>query len=258
MTTPTHHSPRRVEFKYVIPVDLRDRLLGELVPYVGADRHGGADGTYRVNTLYYDSPDLQCYFDKIQGFDRRRKLRVRRYGPPRAEAEAQPLWIEIKQRIGQTIGKRRFFITLDRFNQMMRSGDLGEFASTGNGRRALAEEMLALVTLHQLRPVLTVRYLRLAFVGRFERGLRITFDSGVRCAEHFGEPTRCGHGRYMLPPHLCIMEAKINDASSRWLNNLMARHNLTHQRYSKYCAAVERLNLLDWKGLSKWTHGSMN
>ena len=37
------------------------------------------------------------------------------------------------------------------------------------------------------------------------------------------------------------MEVKANNAVPLWLANLLARHNCSLRRYSKYCAATQRL-----------------
>jgi len=62
-------------------------------PLVDFDANAGRDGSYKVASLYYDSPDLRCYWEKLDVEKVRRKLRVRTYGE-------RPEWafMEIKGR----------------------------------------------------------------------------------------------------------------------------------------------------------------
>ena len=56
----------RFEFKYITSLDtmaaLQERLNEAMIPDPNAD-----NGGYHVNSLYYDTPDLNCYCEKIDG-----------------------------------------------------------------------------------------------------------------------------------------------------------------------------------------------
>ena len=44
------------------------------------DPHAGADGTYRVTSLYFDTPYDSALREKLDGVNRREKFRLRYYG----------------------------------------------------------------------------------------------------------------------------------------------------------------------------------
>ena len=54
---------------------LRDRLTKTMQ----RDIHTDDNGTYRVRSLYFDSPGDNALREKIDGVDRREKFRIRRY-----------------------------------------------------------------------------------------------------------------------------------------------------------------------------------
>jgi len=54
-------------------------LQGRLRAALSRDSHVGADGKYRVRSLYFDTPDNRALFEKLDGVDRREKFRIRRY-----------------------------------------------------------------------------------------------------------------------------------------------------------------------------------
>ncbi|MGI5904930.1 MAG: polyphosphate polymerase domain-containing protein [Candidatus Pararuminococcus gallinarum] len=70
----------RHELKHQI--NLREDLvlsqrLRKLFPH---DQHGGADGSYRVTSLYFDTPYDTALREKLDGVNRREKFRLRYYG----------------------------------------------------------------------------------------------------------------------------------------------------------------------------------
>ena len=74
-----------------------------------------------------------------------------------------------------------------------------------------------------------------------ESDLRITFDTRLQYdprALDIGE--RFEVGKTLIDPTLAIMEIKFNHRVPLWLTKLVSHHGLHIERYSKYCAAVDR------------------
>ncbi len=55
-------------------------LAGRLSKLFRRDSHAGPDGSYRVTSLYFDTPDDRALREKTEGFSRREKFRLRYYG----------------------------------------------------------------------------------------------------------------------------------------------------------------------------------
>ena len=72
--------------------------LGKLFP---RDGHAGPEGSYRVTSLYFDTPYDTALREKLDGVDRREKFRLRYYG----EAPAF-LKLEKKFKVNGLCGKR--------------------------------------------------------------------------------------------------------------------------------------------------------
>ncbi|SCF82709.1 VTC domain-containing protein [Streptomyces sp. Ncost-T10-10d] len=60
-----------------------------------------------MRSLYYDSPQLRFYWEKIEGLKFRRKLGVRHYGNLDGVTDESPVCVEIKQRVNRVTQKRR-------------------------------------------------------------------------------------------------------------------------------------------------------
>lgn len=70
----------RHELKYLIsPIDAHV-LVQRFSTFFARDRHAGADGSYTVRSLYFDTPDDALLRQNKEGVSRREKWRLRTYG----------------------------------------------------------------------------------------------------------------------------------------------------------------------------------
>lgn len=232
----------RFELKYVLHVSRRDALIDELGDSLHRDAHALGDGTYKVTSLYYDSPSLACFWAKLEGIKYRRKVRVRIYDTFADLADSVAM-VEIKQRINRTVQKRRLVTTLDAAYALCDQGDRTTWDDTRDAAVAAEVEFLRR-SLH-LRPTCVITYQRRALVGgAYDPGLRVTFDMDLACRP---PDRRLGTGvptHRFFSPEFCIMEVKVNDAIPIWLSRLLARHGCDLRRISKYCAGVAQLQHL--------------
>ena len=70
----------RQEKKYLITLADMYRLSGLLSQVMIRDEHGGAQG-YRIRSLYFDTLNEGDFYDKVEGMELRRKIRLRIYDP---------------------------------------------------------------------------------------------------------------------------------------------------------------------------------
>ena len=92
----------RFELKYIITLQQAEKFKGALQAYMHPDEHGNDNGRYALASLYYDSPDLRCYWEKEYGIRFRRKLRLRRYESGESLTEETPIFVDVKQREQET------------------------------------------------------------------------------------------------------------------------------------------------------------
>ncbi|MGW6619584.1 VTC domain-containing protein [Nocardia sp. NPDC055002] len=234
------HAFNRYEIKYL--ADERDvpELRRALRDRMDADGHS-TNGGYPVTSLYYDTSNLRFYWEKIEGLKFRRKLRQRIYGDPGEVTDETPVFIEIKQRVNRVTQKRRIRLPYHQARELC----AGSLDIDVDGReKAFLNEVSELVTKLDLRPIVTTGYLREAYVGTdADLGLRATIDHRVHGRDrdfHFGAQSE---NRFIIPPHLCIVEVKANERIPYWISDLTARLNMSVVRVSKYCQSVEAFDL---------------
>jgi SPX domain protein involved in polyphosphate accumulation len=225
----------RYELKYLLQVEDMERIIRDVAELTEADAHGGEAG-YRVQSLYYDSAALDCFWAKIEGIKFRRKLRIRHY-PAGAVRPTTPVMVEIKQRVNRTVQKRRLSAPLAAAS-LLCAGQAVEGLVDPRDRQ-VAAEVRHMVSALDLRPSCVTDYRRRAFIGgRYDAGLRITFDTDLRCRVHALDLAEDAENHLFAPPDWCIMEVKVNEAVPRWVTQLLARHGCQLRRVSKYCAGI--------------------
>lgn len=228
----------RYEIKYLLDpataLAVREELLGRM----RADRHDDGGG-YGVWSVYYDTADLRFYWEKIEGIRFRRKLRIRTYGDPGAHEDADPVFVEIKQRVNRVTQKRRIALPYRSARQLCDARVLPDDLTEED--RPIAEEVLDLVHRLDLKPIAMTGYQREAYIGAdADLGLRVTLDNRVRGRDRdLNFTTATPENRYIINPSWTVLEVKANERVPAWFTDLAARHSLDVRRISKYCQSVE-------------------
>ena len=232
----------RHEHKYLLSGSEATQIMSTLSGLMPYDVHGGAAG-YRVDSLYYDSPSLRCFWQRVDGVTARRALRIRLY-PSSAVATAQKSVVEIKEHREPMTQKRRLALPLPLAEALC----AGELSATLRGQldpleQHVASEVSFLVRTSRLRPSAITSYHRIALVGTdLHPNLRVTFDTDLRGRLHALELGRHAPNHRVIGRDWCIMEVKSNGAIPEWVHTLLARRGCQRQGISKYCAVTSQLS----------------
>jgi hypothetical protein len=222
----------RFELKYLATADAARAFARDLATHARPDPHSGEHG-YDVYSLYWDSPELRYFWEKLDGEKYRRKLRFRRYGG------GDQAFAEIKQRIDRTVQKRRTRLGVGDALALFGRGAVDP-AREAEVADPVLQEALVLCREHRLAPKAAIRYRRAAWFATFEPDLRVTFDTRLQYDVHeldLEQPFV--QGSWLMDPALCVLEIKYNHRVPQWLVALVQKHGLSVVRFSKYCAAVD-------------------
>lgn len=156
----------RHELKHLI-TPAEDRIISErLGRLFRRDSHAGPDGTYRVNSLYFDTPGDKALLQKISGVDQREKFRIRYYGTDR-----KFLRLEKKIKKGGLCSKRSARLTYEQTESIL-NGNIRFLLESGD---ALMIELYSKMKGELLQPRTIVSYEREAYI--FTPGnVRVTLD----------------------------------------------------------------------------------
>jgi len=228
----------RWELKYVVTVKQMYQLMHALKNYVVLDENGD-DGLYKIKSIYYDSHDFKFYHEKMNGNKYRQKVRLRGYNNV---AYNDDVYFEIKQRYNTTVQKRRAELKLsDAYELMKHPLDAEQYADK---KRIVLDEIRYLSSMHALEAKAIVSYDRKAYMGKYEDGLRITFDTNLKCRKENLNLEEYHKEKYFVHPSLAVLEIKTNEKVPIWLVSLIQRFEIEAHRVSKYCLSVEKLYYL--------------
>lgn len=238
------HAFNRFEIKYLVPEDRVSELRAELDRRMEKDAHAG-DGGYPITSVYYDTPQLTFYWEKIEGLRFRRKLRIRHYGTSDDLTPESEVFVEIKQRVNRVTQKRRIALPYRDALRLCSPDGYEPEGEISSRRRAYLNEVSTMVQTLGLQPIVTTAYLREAWVGRdADLGLRVTIDHRLRGRDRDFHLSDDSLNRLTLPPRLSVLEIKANERVPAWVTDLTARMSLDVIRISKYCQSVQAFGLV--------------
>ncbi len=159
-----HELKHRITYEdYLI---IKSRLRHIMKPDAFAD----ADGSYRVHSLYFDTPSDKALREKIDGTDKREKFRIRYYNDSTGYIR-----LEKKIKIHELCSKAAAPLTKEQVTQLCRNDNAFLISSS----HPLLKEFYAKMTYQLLRPKVIVDYVREPYVYA-PGNVRVTFDSSIR------------------------------------------------------------------------------
>jgi len=224
-----------------------EALHRAVLPWLRPDRFAEHDpcSQYTVRSIYFDTPRLHAYHEKVEGVSARTKLRIRGYDTCSAGGSA---FLEIKRRVDQLGGKDRTAVSvadLPSLFDALYAGPAGFERRWGQVQGEGIRRFWYHILRQSMVPVILVTYDREAYQGRFEQNLRITFDKAIRyrpfpgAAELYTE-----EGMRPLSRAYLIMEVKFDRGFPRWLRHALEESDVVRRSFSKYAACVEACHAL--------------
>lgn len=240
MRKPTKND--RNEIKYYVEPALVPEIINYSKAHIEHDQYAKKMPDYRyiVRSLYYDSPRLDFYWEKIDGLKVRRKLRIRTYNYETPESIA---FLEIKRRYGSAVVKERAKYPYVDVRELLSSPEniWLTYQQSNNGSLVLGKWVDNIIR-WKLEPTMLIVYSREAYVGRYEdeNNCRLTVDYNVsaRVSESL-DNIYSDEDLIPVTGNTCILELKYNHFMPKWMRGLVQEMRLTQRSISKYCMGVD-------------------
>lgn len=235
----------RYERKYLVRNEDLGRLRKRLDPFVRPDIYApeGIDGKfqYTVRSIYFDTPGFDALYEKVEGIEVRKKLRVRGYDKP---GPNQEVFLEIKRKRGDRIWKNRARVYFDSLEDLFQFGLKGNVPNISQINDDEAKRFLFNYHRYAFRKVNLVVYDREPFHGSYDPGVRITFDKNIRCKmwPELKELFSDAGLRLVWKDHFILEVKYFEDKMPSWARSIVQEFGLKHQALSKY---VEPLFIKD-------------
>ena len=217
----------REEKKFLISVKEFMAKSHELEKIMISDEHNTAQG-YTVRSLYFDTPFDEDFFEKSDGVEVRRKIRLRIYDPKNDFA-----MLELKQKQGSNQQKRSLRLSREDSERLIQ----GDYGVLLNYKDDFAKEMYGLMLYKCYRPKTIVEYNRKAFIAK-ENKIRVTFDSHVVSTESsFDLFSSQLNMSPVMDSYDVIMEVKFNGFLLSYIKEMINSIDKSELSVSKYCLA---------------------
>jgi SPX domain protein involved in polyphosphate accumulation len=215
---------KRVEEKFIIDRSLLPLIRNELKPFIAMDPNGIDDGSYSVQSLYFDDSSYNSYFDKINGNERREKFRVRFYNfdPTQLRFETKSKFASQSWKSVTSVKDSHFEFSY--LNLMKLVDELGEKAEL----------------FKKLAPVLAVSYKRQGFISLNPlQNVRVTIDEKIISSRNISQLLKYRMGT-PTQENLAIVEIKVaSGLTPDWLKHIKNKV-LIKSSFSKYIEAFNQ------------------
>lgn len=223
----------RQEQKYLCNLEQALRLKSRLSKVIKEDPNNQSSG-YKVRSLYFDTLIDTNFYEKGDGVEKRKKVRLRIYRPNDAIA-----YLEIKQKQGKYQRKRSLKVSREDAIQIIK-GDYSVLLFYNN---EFAKECYAVMSEQFYRPKVIVEYQRFAYQLDMNE-TRITFDSKL-CStsssfDLFDENLVLNE---FFEPSGIILEVKFNDYLLSYVKDLIQLESSSLLSISKYYLSRQQVIL---------------
>jgi len=228
-------APRR-EYKYFVADKALPALRYDLLHFLKYDEHAGKvqDHKYTVRSLYYDTPSLRYYNEKLGGIGRRTKIRLRRYES--ATGKPSGWFLEAKEKFDDLCAKSRAAISTEALHESMAGRGWPDLKTITFPNEAACQSFQLAIQSCNLEPKVLVLYDREAFVDPHS-DLRVTIDTEVQ-AIAASNPYQT-IGRELPIMNRPVFEIKFRDTVPAWLNMILRKNGVVREPISKYCCGID-------------------
>lgn len=211
----------RFEKKYLLDYPQYTALKAELETKMTADAYG----LYPIRNLYFDTEDFRLIRTSLEKPVYKEKLRLRSYGAP---APGENVFMELKKKFRGIVYKRRISLPYEEATAYLLHGE-----RPGKESQIL-QEIDWFMDFYHPEPKVYLAYDRLAYFGKDDPELRVTFDQNIRWRGAPLDLVKNGPDRGLLPEDILLMEIKLPGAMPFWMSRLLSRLEIFPTSFSKY------------------------
>ena len=215
----------RNEHKYICSVAQLAALRVRLAALMTPDPHSGADGQYRVRSLYFDTYDDRLMHENEDGTSPREKWRIRSYNLDRRYVA-----LECKMHEGDRVRKDTCRIPAEMLDGILG----GDWPQIDRSNPPLLNRFVLLHETQLLHPTVIVDYMRTPLLFP-EGNVRVTLDCGIAsCTEltHYWDPGVAL--RPVLPAGKELLEVKFDSFLPDPVFQAIQMRDLQRTSFSKY------------------------
>lgn len=212
---------KRYEKKYMLTKEQYNALLGAMITQICPDSYG----KHTICNLYFDTPDYLLIRRSLEKPTYKEKIRLRSYGAAKKDGT---VFLELKKKYKGVVYKRRVQMKLEEAEDYLYHG----IRPKTEGQ--IFREIDYAYRLYQARPAVYLAYDRIAFYGKEDPNLRVTFDMNIRARRSELYLSASTYGTPLLDEDRILMEVKIPGVMPVWMSRLFSEMKIFPVSFSKY------------------------
>jgi len=258
----------RFELKYTIPFEMVEPISNFVSLYAYLDKYSerAEAGFYKINNLYFDTPDYLLLKKRQAESDNRFNMRIRSYG----DNPKPPYFLEIKHKMGDILRKYRYPVNSEDLNSFIlkhkysyESHEALNAEECDESQKRNRDIFFRLMRTYNAEPKLLTQYVRKAWISDIDDYARVTFDIDLRYMPEDrynvlpDESMMVNYDNEVLFDPYCsvILELKCYASSvPLWMIDLIQRFDLRRRGFSKYMSGA--LELFDRYSYDSGIYGS--
>lgn len=226
---------KRFENKYQLSASQLKQLMPLLLTQMKPDDYTKKNDGYSIYNIYYDTENYDIIRHSLAKPYYKEKLRLRSYTIPTSPDDQ--VFLELKKKIGGVVNKRRAILRLSEASRFVSKLEYPKELNTIN--RLVLEEIEFFLKNNLVTPKTYIGYQRIAFVGKNDPELRVTFDYNLKSRQHSLSLEKGDFGHSLIPADHYLMEIKILGAIPLWLTHALTELEIYSSSFSKYGKAYK-------------------
>lgn len=232
---------KRHELKYYINNIQTEVLLSQLSSLMDIDKNNISQEGYRVRSLYFDSIDDECLYQKQSGILHRKKIRLRTYGT--SDSVSNSVKFEIKHKNGQLVRKDSVLINRDDAKEISE----GNYTLLLNYNNPVLDSIYTTFMSRAYKPKVIVEYQRVALTLPVSN-IRITFDQNLSTnINHLDLFSRVQDTMPVILEGKQILEVKFDEFLPGYLKKVLSGISAERMAISKYTLARRYHKVQKWE-----------
>lgn len=222
---------KRKERKFLLSRQKMEEIIPIILENMDYDKHCKNGKWYLIRNIYLDTEDNHLIRLSVMKPYYKEKMRIRKYG--RYGDGRTDYFLEIKKKVGGIVTKRRVEFTKEELELFLEKNIIPKRDSYLENQ--VLQEFSYFLTYRKVKKALFLSYERLAFIGKEDKTLRLTFDTDL-----FTRRDNLDIDNYeedmerIIDSNQAIMEIKATGAMPLWIVKLLSEHKIYRQSFSKY------------------------
>lgn len=221
---------QRYECKFLLNepeyLNLLERLKEHMIP----DAYCANGEFYTVFNLYFDTADNSIIRRSLEKPYYKEKLRLRSYSLLSSPQDL--VFLELKKKIGGIVAKRRAVLSCSDALSFCGGSPIPRNQEYEN--RQVCGEIEDFLSRYSVSPKVFISYRRLAFFGKEDKELRISFDNNILTRRSGLDLFSGDYGSPLLLKGTRLMEIKCPGAMPLWLCSILSDLQIYRVGFSKY------------------------